>query len=78
MKKWLHENYIEVAALLIVAMGVVIIALTPPVIVQAAPVANAAPDTCEQIAVIGNITTWQCEDLDGEPYLQNSVGFLTR
>lgn len=44
--------------------------------VQAAP--PAIPDNCEEIAVIGSIHTYECEDLSGNPYLQNSMGFLAR
>lgn len=45
-----------------------------------APVVEAAPtkptSACDEVATTGSITTWQCVDLDGHPFLQNSYGFM--
>lgn len=40
--------------------------------------AKSDPEPCTMIEAMGGITTWQCEDMNGQPYLKNSVGFLTR
>jgi hypothetical protein len=45
-------------------------------VVEAAPGAGAA-SMCDEIATAGNITIYQCVDLDGKPFLQNSYGFMT-
>lgn len=47
-------------------------------VVYAAPITKSAADSCQEISVIGTIHTFQCEDLQGQPYLENSMGFISR
>lgn len=60
-------------AILLCAAGYGLVESAQPVQAKA-----SEPVPCVEVAVVGTIHTWQCEDADGEPFLQNSMGFMTR
>lgn len=61
MKSWLDENYPILACLVIVLIGVVIIALTPPTVVVAA---TDPGNSCLLWKVAGTQLIYRCEDED--------------
>lgn len=62
------------------AFGIGILAIVLFVAWTTEPVhaAPSQPDACELVATINTIQVYQCEDLDGQPFLMNSMGFISR
>lgn len=76
MKTWLSENWYIIAVLIIMAVGTVIIAATPPTVVQAAPVAPVSVVMCVKTATTGPIDFYLCSPETGPEFITNSVGFM--
>lgn len=68
----------HVYAILAIGIVSVVIAFGMPLIVPVQAAAPLVPDNCEEITVVGTIHTYQCEDLSGQPYLTNTMGFISR
>jgi hypothetical protein len=64
-----------VSVALIVWVGYVLGFVQP---VSAEANTKQAADECEELVTLNTITTYQCWDLDGEPYLENTMGFISR
>jgi hypothetical protein len=72
----MRSGYFFLFAVLIGAAVILGNVIANSEIVTAAPLAKQQPAPCVEIAVIGQIHTFQCETLQGQPYLQNSMGFM--